>query len=123
MAEVDYKLLFDIIENDFCYKKTDLGILVTVSTADGKEDVSINSDKFISIITSRYRKQCGMVISTAPIKNCIRSFQGDIVINRKRSKIQTAIYTEIMKYGLIRRIGQMPALSSKIMDYHPFLWG
>ena len=54
MAEVDYKLLFDIIENDFCYKKTDLGILVTVSTADGKEDVSINSDKFISIITSRY---------------------------------------------------------------------
>ena len=69
MAEVDYKLLFDIIENDFCYKKTDLGILVTVSTADGKEDVSINSDKFISIITSRYRKQCGMVISTAPNKN------------------------------------------------------
>ena len=86
MAEVDYKLLFDIIENDFCYKKTDLGILVTVSTADGKEDVSINSDKFISIITSRYRKQCGMVISAAPIKNCIRSFQGDIVIQQEKVK-------------------------------------
>ena len=86
MAEVDYKLLFDIIENDFYYKKTDLGILVTISTADGKEDVSINSDKFISIITSKYRKRCGMVISATPIKNCIRSFQGDIVIQQEKTK-------------------------------------
>ena len=86
MAEVDYKLLFDIIENDFYYKKTDLGILVTISTADGKEDVSINSNKFISIITSKYRKRCGMVISATPIKNCIRSFQGDIVIQQEKTK-------------------------------------
>lgn len=86
MAEVDYKLLFNIIENDFYYKKTDLGILVTISTADGKEDVSINSDKFISIITSKYRKRCGMVVSASPIKNCIRSFQGDIVIQQEKVK-------------------------------------
>ncbi|MCM1064121.1 MAG: hypothetical protein NC420_06510 [Eubacterium sp.] len=86
MTNVDFEVLFDIIENDFHYKKTDSGILVTISTADGKEDVSINSDKFISIITSKYRKRCGMVISPTPIKNCIRSFQGDIVIQQEKAK-------------------------------------
>ncbi len=86
MADVDYKALFDIIENDFYYKNTDLGILATISTVNGKEDVSINSDKYISIIASQYRKKCGMVISAAPIKNCIRSFQGDIVIQQEKVK-------------------------------------
>ncbi len=84
--DIDYKVLFDIVENDFYYKKTDAGILATISTADGKEDVSINSDKFISIITSKYRKRCGMVISATPIKNCIRSFQGDIVAQQEKVK-------------------------------------
>ncbi len=87
MTDIDYKALFDIIENGFYYKKTDSGILATISTADGKEDVSINSDKFISIITSRYRKKCGMVISATPIKNCIRSFKGDIEIQQEKTKI------------------------------------
>lgn len=84
--DIDYNALFDIIENDFYYKNTDLGILATISTANGKEDVSINSDKFISIITSRYRKRCGMIISPTPIKNCIRSFQGDIVTQQEKVK-------------------------------------
>lgn len=73
--DIDYNVLFDIIENGFYYKNTDLGILATISTANGKEDVSISNSKYISIIASRYRKRCGSVISAAPIKNCIRSFQ------------------------------------------------
>ncbi len=77
--DIDYNVLFDIIENGFYYKNTNLGILATISTANGKEDVSISNSKYISIIASRYRKRCGNVISAAPIKNCIRSFQGDIV--------------------------------------------
>lgn len=66
--DIDYEVLYDIIENGFYYKNTDLGILATISTANGKADVSINSDKYISIIASRYRKKCGVVISAAPIK-------------------------------------------------------
>ncbi|MDE7313900.1 MAG: hypothetical protein K2N87_20130 [Eubacterium sp.] len=44
--DIDYEVLYDIIENGFYYKNTDLSILATISTANGKEDVSINSDRF-----------------------------------------------------------------------------
>lgn len=62
MAEVDYKLLFHIIENDFYYKKTDLG-------------------------------------------------------QQEKVKIQTVIYTETMKYGLMRRIKQTLTLLLRISRF------
>lgn len=87
MKSIDeYSQIFDMIKNDFYYKNTDSGVLVTIPTADGKRDVSINSKDFWSIVSSRYRKRHGTLPDMPTIKNCVLSYRGDIIEQWKKVK-------------------------------------
>lgn len=51
------------------YKNTPMGILATVKTANGKEDVSITSDLFYSLVALDYQESHnGCTISRSAIK-------------------------------------------------------
>lgn len=71
--------IYKMLENDFQCKNTNYGVLVTIETADGKEDVSIRSEKFCSILANHYRKEYGNIVQSSKIQNCILSYHGKIV--------------------------------------------
>lgn len=76
--------IFEMLENDFHYKNTSYGVLVTIETVNGKEDVSIRNDKFRSILANRYRKKYGESVSPLQIKDCIFSYYGKIIEEYER---------------------------------------
>ena len=78
--------LFGMLENDFQVKNTNYDVLVTITTADGKEDVSLRSDKFRSVLANRYRKKFGKIPSSAKINDCVLSYQGEIVEEKAKVK-------------------------------------
>ena len=59
--------IYEMLESDFQCKNTDYGALVTIRTANGKEDVSLMSDKFRSILSNRYRKKYGKIVQSSKI--------------------------------------------------------
>lgn len=71
--------IYEMLKTDFQFKNTNYGVLVTIETADGKEDVSINGDKFRSILANRYRKEYAKIVSSSKIKDCILSYRGEII--------------------------------------------
>lgn len=78
--------LFGMLENDFQVKNTNYDVLVTITTADGKEDVSLRSDKFRSVLANRYRKKFGKIPSSAKINDCVLSYQGEVVEEKAKVK-------------------------------------
>ena len=78
--------LFGMLENDFQVKNTKYDVLVTITTADGKEDVSLRSDKFRSVLANRYRKKFGKIPSSAKINDCVLSYQGEVVEEKAKVK-------------------------------------
>lgn len=71
--------IYEILENSFQCKNTDYGALVTIETVNGKEDVSLTSNKFQSILSNRYRKEYGEIVPTSKIKNCVLSYYGKVI--------------------------------------------
>ena len=62
------------------YKNTPMGILATVKTANGKEDVSITSDLFYSLVALDYQESHnGCTISRSAIKEGVFNFKGRII--------------------------------------------
>lgn len=78
------------ILKEYQYKNTNNGIFVYIDTANGKEEVSIRSDIFHSIIADDFqRKNEGATVSLKTIKDCIFNYQGSIIKNQP--KINTSI--------------------------------
>lgn len=71
--------IYKMLENDFHCKNTNYGVLITVETANGKEDVSLRSDKFRSILANRYRKKYGKIVQSSKLKDCILSYYGEVL--------------------------------------------
>lgn len=71
--------IYDMLENDFQCKNTDYGVLVTIGTVNGKEDVLLKNEKFHGILANRYRKECGEIVSPSSIKSCILSYYGQVL--------------------------------------------
>ena len=76
--------IFKMLESKFQCKKTENGVLVTIDTADGKEDVSLRSDKFCSILANRYRKEYGVIIQSFKFKDCIFNYYGKVMEECKK---------------------------------------
>ncbi|MBO5056029.1 MAG: hypothetical protein J6C64_06725 [Lachnospiraceae bacterium] len=71
--------IYELLTEEFPMKNTDNGVLVTIKTAQGKQDVSVSSNKFYSIVANKYRKKYGQIVSSGKIKNCVLSYQGQII--------------------------------------------
>lgn len=71
--------IYEMLENDFQCKNTDYGVLVTIETMNGKEDVFLKNEKFHSILANCYRKEYGEIISPSSIKSCILSYYGQVL--------------------------------------------
>lgn len=78
--------IFKILESGFQCKNTNYGVLVTIDTANGKEDVSLRSDKFRSILANRYRKEYGTIAPSSKMKDCILSHYGKIMEEYEKVK-------------------------------------
>ena len=78
--------IFKMLESEFCCKNTSYGVLVTIDTANGKEDVSLRSDKFRSILANRYRKEYGVIAQSSKLKDCILSYYGKVMEEYEKVK-------------------------------------
>lgn len=78
--------IYEMLESDFQCKNTDYGALVTIRTANGKEDVSLMSDKFRSILSNRYRKKYGKIVQSSKIRDCMVSYYGKITEEYEKVK-------------------------------------
>ena len=57
--------IYEMLENDFQCKNTDYGVLVTIETVNGKEDVLLKNEKFHGVLANRYRKEYGCLLYTS----------------------------------------------------------
>ena len=71
--------IYEMLEDDFRCKNTDYGVLVTIETVNGKEDVLLKNEKFHGILANRYRKEYGEIISPSSIKSCLLSYYGQVL--------------------------------------------
>lgn len=91
------------ILKEYQYKNTNNGIFVYIDTANGKEEVSIRSDIFHSIIADDFqRKNEGATVSLKTIKDCIFNYQGSIIKNQP--KINTRLRINMEKDSSVLRI-------------------
>lgn len=88
------KTIMDILEG-YQYKNTNKGIFAYVNTANGREEVSISSNTFYSIIADDFRKTTnGTNVSVKTIKECVFNHQGSILRNLKRMETKLRIHRE-----------------------------
>ncbi len=71
--------IYEMLENDFQCKNTDYGVLVTIETVNGKEDVLLKNEKFHGVLANRYRKEYGEIVKPSTIKSCILSYYGQVL--------------------------------------------
>lgn len=88
------KTIMDILGR-YQYKNTNIGIFAYVDTANGREEVSISSNMFYSIIADDFRKETnGTNVSVKTIRECVFNHQGSILRNLKRMETKLRIHRE-----------------------------
>ena len=78
------KTVLEILKS-YKYKNTSRGIYALVDTANGSEEIPINSRAFYSIIADLYREiSKGETVSPKTIKECVFNHEGTILRTQKR---------------------------------------
>lgn len=94
--------ILEILKN-YEYKNTSKGIYAFVETANGSEEVLINSRTFYSIIADVYREiSKGKTVDLRTIKDCVFNYEGTIL--RTHRRIDTKIRINQAEDGSIIRI-------------------
>ncbi|MGN1177349.1 MAG: hypothetical protein ACI4S1_18055 [Roseburia sp.] len=76
--------ILEILKN-YEYKNTSKGIYAFVETANGSEEVLINSRTFYSIIADVYREiSKGKTVDLRTIKDCVFNYEGTILRTHRR---------------------------------------
>lgn len=84
------------ILKEYQYKNSQNGIFAYIDTASGKEEVSIKSDIFYSIIADDFQQRNdGATVSLKTIKECVFNYQGSII--RSLPKIETKLRIHMNK--------------------------
>ena len=79
---------------NYHYKNTPMGILATVKTANGKEDVPITSDLFYSLVALDYQNRNeGETVSRGAIKDAVFNFKGRIIatVPQQENKLRVSM--------------------------------
>ena len=85
------------------YKNTSNGIFAYIDTANGREEVSITSNIFYSIIADDYQKQNdGKTVCIKTIKDSIFNFSGSII--RNQPKVDTRLRVNMEEDGSVIRV-------------------
>lgn len=91
------------ILKSYAYKNTEKGIFAYIETANGREEVSVKSDVFYSIIADDYQRfNEGKTVCIKTIKDCIFNFSGSIIKNQP--KVSTRLRVNMERDGSAIRI-------------------